>query len=178
LINEIQAHLPGYNINRITAEALTQVKEVYTTNGSFFMLTAGRPATIKDCADDMNALPPGFAPSQKCYAGVFNKADGKAVAVFDLLYGYPDEKTVWLGLLLVHGAYKRRRIGSAVTEAVCNAAAINGFTSLQLGVIAGNDTALSFWRSSGFNGLRTAKSKRQDNTEADVIVMERSICKS
>jgi GNAT superfamily N-acetyltransferase len=171
----MQSFLPDYELKRITSETLGQVEEAYTTNESFFILTSGRPATIKDCANDMEELPPGFTPSQKYYLGVYEYTKHNAVAVLDLLCGYPDGNSVWLGLLLVHGAYKRKGIGSAVTEAVVNAARTRGFTSLQLGVVAGNETALSFWRSNGFNEIRIAKAKRQDNIELEVIVMERRI---
>jgi ribosomal protein S18 acetylase RimI-like enzyme len=171
----MQSFLPDYELKRITPETLDQVEEVYTTNGSFFMLTAGRPATIDDCRVDMEALPPGFAQSQKYYLNVYDKKTGGAIAVVDLLCGYPDDNSVWLGLLLVHGAYKRQRIGSAVVDVIVNAAKQRGFASLQLGVVAGNETALSFWNSNGFNEIRNAKSKRQDNIEMDVIVMERRI---
>ncbi len=174
MLNEIQAFLPDYKVKRVTPEALVQVADAYTTNESFFMLTQGRPATREDIANDLAALPPGFDASQKYYLGVFEEANpDSAVAVLDLLRGFPDESSAWIGLLLVHGGCKRRGIGSALTDAVWRAAKAVGVTSLRLGVVAGNDTALAFWKSRGFNELRRDKAMINGSIDTEVIVMER-----
>jgi ribosomal protein S18 acetylase RimI-like enzyme len=174
MLNEMKTRLPAYEVRRIARETFPQVWDVYASNEEFFLLTEGRAAAVERSIGDTDALPPGYNPSQKLYVGCFDRANGKPVAVMDLLRGYPNEGCVWIGLLLVHTGYKRRGVGSVLTDAVCGVVKAKGCTSAQLGVVAGNDAALAFWTRCGFAELRKAKANIA-GTEKDVVVMEKRL---
>jgi GNAT superfamily N-acetyltransferase len=175
MLNEIKKRLPAHEVIPITRETFTQVWDVYATNEEFFMITEGRMVTMDSSVADTETIPPGYDASQKLYLGIFDEVSGKPMAVMDLLHGYPDGNCVWIGLLLVHGDYKRKRVGSILTEAVCEAATAKGSTSVQLGVVAANEAALIFWESCGFRELRKATANIAGHNKTDIVVMEKRL---
>ena len=164
MLDAIKKQLSEYEIAVITRENFKQVFEVYDTNQDFFLLTQGREATIDTCVDDIDALPPTCGAHQKIYVSICEQDN--IIAVMDLITGYPDETTVWIGLLLVHGDMQCKKIGSRIAEAVIAAAYATGYKLAQLGVIESNTKAITFWQRHGFDAFR-----QSDN----IVVMARRV---
>lgn len=72
------------------------------------------------------------------------------MAIMDLVVGYPDQKTVFIGLLMVDKACQRKGIGSAILAEDSQALAALGFERLHLGWIEGNQEAGAFWQHNQF----------------------------
>lgn len=105
------------------------------------------PVTPDSIRRDMAALPPGKTPADKHYVGF--RCSGRLVAVLDLLLGYPDDCTAWIGFLMTDAAVQRRGVGSALVRDIMNALRAAGFTRAGLGVVKGN-AAERFWLRNGF----------------------------
>lgn len=118
---------------------------IYQVNRAYFALT-GEVPTQESVAQDRTSRPPQLSPEQKHFLLV--RFAGQAVAVVDLLTGYPEATSGYLGLLLVgeqrqgHG----RRIVSLIEEWLRS----QGYTRLELGVLEQNTQGLAFWTSQGF----------------------------
>ena len=55
--------------------------------------------TKESIADDMRALPPNKSHEDKYYIGFFNRT--KLVAIMDLIVGFPNPSTAFIGLFMV-----------------------------------------------------------------------------
>jgi ribosomal protein S18 acetylase RimI-like enzyme len=164
MVDELKKALSKYTIEAITKQNFREVFEVYDTNQEFFLLTQGKKATIESSITDIVAMPPNFDVKQKIYISIW--IDDKAVGVLDLLKGFPEQSCIWIGLLLIRGELQCRKIGSSVVNAVLSAAKIEGYTSVQIGVIENNIKGIAFWEKHGFKHIRTKE---------NIIVMEKRV---
>jgi len=164
MLDEIRKQLAEYEIAIITKQNFEQVFNVYNANQDFFMLVKGEKATIESSISDISALPPNCTIEQKIYISIWK--NGKVVGILDLIEGYPDKTSIWIGLLLVHGNIHGRGIGSKIVCAVLNSAKMSGYKSAQLGVIENNAKGIDFWQKHGFSIFRHS---------GNVVIMARSI---
>ena len=152
MLDEIKSQLMEYDIIAIKKENFGQVFEVYDTNQNFFLLVQGKEATIENSINDIDTIPPNCAIEQKIYISIWK--NGNVVGVLDIIEKYPTQSCFWIGLLLIHSNFQGKKIGSAITKALLNAAKIAGYKTAQLGVIESNEKGVSFWKKHGFNILR------------------------
>ncbi|WDL81911.1 GNAT family N-acetyltransferase [Aeromonas bestiarum] len=120
--------------------------------------------------EELFACPPDLPLSDKHLIGLWE--EGELTAVVDLLHGYPDPATAYLGLLLVGEPWQGAGRGQALYLHACMMARSWGATRLRLSVIASNETALSFWLRRGFT-----ESYRRElaGYRAEAIVLERTL---
>ena len=117
---------------------------------------------------DMQALPPGKEPEDKYYMGFFEGE--KLVAVLDLILGYPDEETAFIGFFMVHKAWQGKGVGSRLVEIICNGLKQH-FSYVRLGYVDGNGQSEHFWKKNGFHPTG-AISKTEDY---DIVIMLREL---
>ena len=102
--------------------------------------------------EGMTLTPPGVPPERKHYVGFF---DGAALAaVLDLVEGYPDRETVFLGFFMVAAEYAGRGVGSAIITELCGALKQMGFRRARLAIDRDNPQSNHFWKKNGFAILR------------------------
>jgi ribosomal protein S18 acetylase RimI-like enzyme len=101
-------------------------------------------------------VPEGHSPDDKAPFGVW--ADGELVGVLDLLLRYPDDETVYLGLLLIERGHQGQGIGAGAVQALEREVAARWpwARRLRLSVVRTNDNVLGCWRRMGFT--ETARS--------------------
>lgn len=105
--------------------------------------------TRQSIADDMKALPPKKQASDKYYFGCY---DGdKLIAVMDLIMGFPDEKTAFIGFFMTDASVQNAGIGSRIIRDLCSGLRDIGITAIRLGWVKGNPQAQHFWRKNGFS---------------------------
>lgn len=121
-------------------------------------------ATEDSIRADMRALPPGKDARDKYYVGYF-AGDGAPVAVMDLILGYPQEQTAFIGFFMVAAAHQGTGLGSALVGEAMEYLRSLGYTTLRLGVDKGNPQSLAFWKKNGFTQV----------DEGQYIVMERKL---
>lgn len=90
-------------------EELRALQRVMESDEGFALRVTGHPPGPADAQSTLMFVPEGRSPDDKAAFGVW--ADDELVGLFDLLLRYPDEETVYLGLLLVDHA--RQGQGSA-----------------------------------------------------------------
>ncbi len=119
--------------------------------------------TRESILQDMEALPPGRELSDKFYVGFF---DGNAlVAVLDLIIGYPDKNTDFIGFFMMDASRQGRGAGSKIIQECAAYLYTTGCRKLRLGVDKGNPQSNAFWRKNGFCVVDTGK----------YILMERTL---
>lgn len=146
--------------------------------GDILSLCKGNPQYYRYCPPfvskesvlrDMRALPPRKSYDDKYYIGFF---DGEGLAaVMDLILGYPNEKTAFVGFFMVAAKRQGKGLGSEiVSECFCELRRL-GFEYVRLGYSKLNPQSEGFWRKNGF--LPTGA--EYDGGGYKVVVMERKI---
>lgn len=118
------------------------------------MVTADR---IKQ---DMLAIPPGISMDDKFYLGYY--ADGAFIAVMDLICGYPEPKTAYVGFFMTDAAVQKRGIGSEIISELCACLKQEGFSAIRLAWVKGNPQAEHFWLKNRFVVLKETTSNAAD----------------
>ena len=139
-------HTAAYHFEKITPHNQKDALAVYRQNLDYFALTAEIPS-LASVAQDRATCPPQLDPEQKHFFLVtFEK---RPMAVVDLLTGYPEDTSGYLGLLLI--AEHRQGHGQKILAQLEGWLRDQGFQRLELGVLEHNTPALAFWTAQGFH---------------------------
>ncbi len=103
---------------------------------------------------EMLRLPPGKQKEDKYYLGFF-KAN-RLVAVLDLIDGYPDQSTAFIGFFMLSTDLQGQGMASRLIGDVLKALKTMGFTKVRLGIAAENRNAEAFWCRNGFKAMSEA----------------------
>ena len=114
------------------------------------------PESIKA---DMTALPPGKRREDKFYLGYYD--NDYLIAVMDLILGYPDEETAYVGFFMTDVSVHGKGVGSAIISELSGFVCKQGFSNIQLGWVLGNPQAEHFWHKNGF--IETGKMYDMDD---------------
>lgn len=167
-IEEIQKLSKQYNVRRLTEADVGEIYALSVENPMFYHYCPP-DVTRESILDDMKALPPRTTYEDKYYTGYF---DGeKLVAVMDLILGYPNEETAFVGLFMMEKGSQGKGIGSAIVEECFSLLKSIGYRFIRLGFAKGNPQSEAFWRKNGF--VRTGA--EVDNGNYTMVVMEREI---
>ena len=154
-----------YIVRKITEDDVDDIIAIMQGNPLFYEYTDARP-TRDDLKRDMTALPNGKSIEDKYYIGFFD--DNELIAVMDLIDGYPDEDTAFIGFFMMAPKEQGKGTGSRIIEEVSKTLKDAGFTRTRLAINKGNPQSSSFWKKNGFESLREVE--RQDGT---VILAEK-----
>lgn len=137
-----------YRVRRMTED---DTEEIY-------LLCMGNPLYYRHCPpfvtgesirEDLKALPPGKDLCDKYYLGYY---DGeKLIAVMDLIDGYPDRETAFIGFFMTDASVQNSGIGSGIIESLCRSLKSPGYSRIRLGWVSTNPQAEHFWHKNHFS---------------------------
>lgn len=154
---KLQALLPNYTIEPVTMENLSFYESVFYNNKEYYHLTDGHDANRDICEDTIC----GFTSYNAHNIGI--SQSGEAVSFLNILVGYPDADTLYIGLLLVDDRFKRQSVGTSVVKALITLAAECKFKNLRLSVQENNINGLNFWKKLGFYEINRCVCEGFDN---------------
>ncbi|MCL2543448.1 MAG: GNAT family N-acetyltransferase [Nocardioidaceae bacterium] len=138
----------------IEADEVDEVDEVQAlieADPGYVERITGLPPGPADAQSLLMVVPPDLPPDRKTVYGV-RDGSGPLVGLVDVLRGYPDEATAYLGLLQVHADHQRRGLGTRAHAALLEV--VRGWpeiTSLMLSIVATNRVvAEPFWVGLGY----------------------------
>lgn len=166
IYRKLQAILQEYTVESVTMENLSKYETVFYSNEEYYFLTDGRPATRKDCEDTICS----FATENVHSIGVLQ--NGKAISFMSILEGYPNDETLYIGLLLVDKKSQRQSVGTMLMNAIISVADDLKFQNLRLSVQSNNISGLAFWKKLGFYETSRCVCNGFDN-----LSMKYDICK-
>lgn len=159
---EITEISKNYQVRRLGRDDVDAIYELCRENRIFYRYH--EPFVTKESIlDDMEALPPGKSRKDKYYVGFFD--GGSLVAIMDLILGYPEKNTAFIGLFMTDVRYQHRGVGSQIISGLAAYLSACGCGKIRLGVDKGNPQSHAFW----------TKNRFQTIGEARYIVMEREI---
>lgn len=132
----------------LTEKDFPALLALYQSNHFYNGITLDGPVSLENCREDLTALPPGKKPEHKLFLGVFQ--GNRLAAVTDLVQGYPDSETLYIGLLELDQSMHRQGLGTKLVRAIAHQAKACGFTCLRLACLEENGPGLAFWRHMGF----------------------------
>jgi ribosomal protein S18 acetylase RimI-like enzyme len=102
-------------------------------------------------------------------------ADGELVGILDLLLRYPDDETLYIGLLLIDRGRQAQGIGTAAYQALERELLPRWpwVRRLRLSVVRTNDQVLGFWRRMGFTETGEVRPWRYEKLESESILMDK-----
>lgn len=171
ILEDLKLKMNNYEIKKITEKEYIEIHELHKSNPEYFSLLQDHEVTLEESINDVNELPPNTNSNQKFYIGFYR--EGKLEMVMDYIEEFPQEKIVWIGLLMVDGKRRRKGIGRSMMNSFFEILIKNDFTSIQLGVIDANTKAESFWESLGFNEIRRSSIIGDSKCKLNIIVMEK-----
>lgn len=147
---------------------ISWLEEIVLASPAYSWLTEGKAPDPADALEILRVCPPGIGEDDKFVLAVLEGEE--RLGCVDLVRGYPDEQTAYLGLLLLkephqgHGSELLRRLTAMATSWGC--------TAMRLGVIETNLPALHFWSKHGFRQLAR---KSIPGFSGDTLIMSRTI---
>ena len=145
-----------YAVRRLDAADVDMILSFCRENTQYYEY-CGRETDAGQIQSDMKIAPPGIPPEQKYYIGFF---DGdKMTAVMDLIDGYPDPETAFIGFFMMNKALQGRGIGSGIVSGVFAHLKTLGFERLRLGIDQDNPQSRRFWQKNGFEVIREVETE-------------------
>ncbi|MGL6201142.1 MAG: hypothetical protein ACRC3H_19655 [Lachnospiraceae bacterium] len=65
MLAKLKEFLTEYEITTITKQNYTQFIEIYDSNNEYFMLADGEKASVENCLEDLEAIPPNYSMEKK-----------------------------------------------------------------------------------------------------------------
>lgn len=163
-----------YTMTPISEDNIDLVFPVLESNEYFYSRTQLHPVTKEELVADIYALPPNTSLSQKHFIAFFEKDSTDSFAVLDIVEGYPDSKTVYLGFIMLKDSYQNKGLGGSMIRTISVSAARNGFMRIELGCFEDNEIGCKFWLRMGFSVIRTSE-REVDGKTYRLFSMEKRI---
>jgi len=157
-----------YTVRLMTEEDIEDIYTVCKQNRIYYDYMKLEP-TIETIKQDMTILPPGKTKEDKFFIGFFEK--DQLIAIMDLITGYPNNNTAFIGLFMMNKNYQGIGIGSNIIEEVLYFLKFKGYSYVRLGYIKGNLQSKAFWTKNKFNPAGI-ESERESYT---IVVMQRTL---
>ncbi len=154
---QIEKLSDSHTIRRLTDADVPMLYAWMLRNDQYFRYCGGS-TTPERVRQDLTLCPPGTTPAQKHYVGFFDA--GTLVAVMDLIDGYPDADTAFIGFFMMNRELQGQGTGTAIVRDVLAALRALGYTAVRLGIDKENPQSNHFWRKNGFTVLREAAQER------------------
>jgi GNAT superfamily N-acetyltransferase len=140
-------------LKRVYIDAAPLVQKILEAAPRYTMSVEGVESIPTDGIDSLTALP-GCSLEQKHFMIVYQGTE--TVGVVDLIFGYPDPETAFLGLLLLRESQQGMGLGKETYGLVEQMAVENGFKKIRLAVVDSN-LVQKFWEKLGFKETGTVR---------------------
>ena len=148
---EISKLSTAYHVRELTVDDLDMIHTFCAGNTQYYEY-CGKECSMELIENDLVALPPGISMEQKYYVGFFESS--KLVAIMDLIDGYPDAQTAYIGFFMMSRELQGQGIGSKIISEVFHYLHQLGFTHCRLGIDRDNPQSNHFWRKNSFQVIR------------------------
>ena len=156
-----------YSVRRMSLDDVDIIYDLCLGNTQYYEYCTKEPSR-ELIESDLTITPPGIPMEQKFYVGFFGGDD--LVAVMDLIDGYPDEESTFLGFFMMKKELQGTGNGSRIISGVMDYLKELGFVRCQLGIDKDNPQSNHFWKKNGFEVIRVVEQE-----EGTILVAERTL---
>ncbi len=140
-----------YTVKVLNSEDIGQIYSLCRKNTLYYQYCPSF-VTPESILEDMAALPPGIPMERKYYVGYYRT--GELVAVMDLIDGYSELDSVFIGFFMCAAEIQGRGNGSAIIQELIAFLESIGYKSVRLAWVKGNPQAEHFWMKNGFTEVK------------------------
>jgi GNAT superfamily N-acetyltransferase len=162
-------NIPGHSVRRVTAADAPAMQSLFATDLDYWSHAEGAPLRPDEALLSFDDRPPSVPLERK---HVFVVDD---VALLDMLEGYPDERTWFLGLIFIVPHARNRGLGTRLVEAVCDHARGHGASALRLAVAQNHPDARRLYERLGFRFVDNRERTIYTGAIVDLAVLERPL---
>lgn len=155
---------------------MAELQRVIEEAPRFAHLITGAPPGSADAQSTYTILPEGKSYEDKFVFGVY--ADDEMVGCIDLVRGYPDSRTAWLGLLLISEKHQGRGLGARAHELIENV--IRGWETcdrIRVAVVMTNDEVIPFLERLGYRATGERTPYRYGSIESERLTYEKPLAR-
>lgn len=146
-----------HHIRRLTENDIPCILSLCQSNQLYYQYYPPI-ATACSILQDLHALPPNKTSQDKYFMGYFDAAD-RLVAVLDLILGYPNDQTAFIGFFMTDVSFQGQGVGSEIIEHLCTALRQHGYQTIRLGWVQGNPQSEHFWRKNHFSVIGSSSNR-------------------
>ena len=162
--------LQDYSVRRLSLEDIGAIKELFEKCLDYMLLVDGHAADPDGVKEDFQSIPPGKSLDDKFVFGIIDQQND-LVGYLDALRWYPDERTWWIGLLLLVPEARSQGLGQKVLHGFVEYVLASGAQAIMLGVVEENGLAYKFWNRMGFELERETGPRQFGNKTQTVKIM-------
>ena len=151
---EIDKISSKYNVYRLDESDIDEIFDLCKKNKLFYKYCEAN-ISKDQIKQDLNITPEGFDIKNKYYLGFYDKE--KLIAVMDLLDGYPDSESVFIGFFMMNIDYQGKQIGSFIIEELVEYLRKINIKQIHLGIDKDNPQSNNFWKKNGFRIIKQIK---------------------
>ena len=112
----------------------------------------GKQNVLEDIYYDLEITPPGIRKKDKYYVGYF--VGEELVAVMDLIDGFPNAETAYIGFFMLDINYQGKGLGTKIITELFAYLKEVGFHYVRLGYEKDNPQSSHFWKKQGFSSVK------------------------
>lgn len=147
MIFEIKDLSKQYTVKQLTGTDVAVVYALCKENPLYYQYCP--PFVTEDSIRaDMKALPPRKIKEDKYYLGFYESE--ALVAVMDLILGFPNDETAFVGFFMTNKQFQGKGIGTELMQEVYTYLKQCGFKFVRLCFAKGNPQSEHFWLKNGF----------------------------
>ena len=169
ILDRLSEKMPQYRIEIISEKNVDDVLALFQSNVYFYSKTQEHSVTREECISDITDLPPGMDITSKTYIALYQ--EDKCIAIIDLIEGYPNDKTVFLGLFILDASVQGHGIGKNLLNDILEVSKEMGFEKMELACHETNEKGFLFWSNMGFHEVRRTV-RETDGKEYIIISMQ------
>ena len=146
-----------YETRRLVEADVPMLYAWMARNDQYYRYCGGG-TTPDHVRQDLTLCPPGIPLAQKHYVGFFE--EDTLIAIMDLIDGYPNANTAFIGFFMMNKDLQGQGTGTAIIRDVLIYLAALGYTAVRLGIDKENPQSNHFWRKNGFAVLKEVPQAR------------------
>lgn len=164
--------LPDHSVHHLGLEDCPAIQDLFDKCLDFMLLVDGHPAGPHAAEEELQDLPPGMSLDDKFVFGIVDRKKD-LFGYLDVMRGYPEEGTWWIGLLLLVPEARSHGLGDKIVESFAEHVRAQGGKAIMLGVVEENRRAYRFWSRVGFEPVYETEPRLFGDKPQKVSVMRR-----
>jgi len=159
---ELQQLSSQFTVKKLDENNAQEILDLCLTNPIYYY-HCPPVASLKTVKEDLNALPPNTTYQQKFFLGYYQNQE--LVAVMDLILGYPNAETAFVGFFMVKASFQKQGIGNQIQQDLEKHLLTIGYNQIRLAWAKTNNQAKSFWQARGFEKILETKTTNDVEVE-------------
>lgn len=173
----LELALANYWVRRLEPNDEDVLQQLYEQCADYAYLVDGHLPPPTAAREEFLAVPEGKTLQDKFMFGLFDTRN-VLVGLIEAIQHYPDDRSWWVGLMMIAPQQRGRGLGSDFYKAFERWVLAQGAQQVMLSVVEENEQGYHFWQKIGFDVIRKAPPKQFGNKTHVRYVMRRAVVAS